>query len=60
MPDPEPMAGAVAARRAPDLVCGGRYAFALLRTEEGRRLGEVVVGKEWRRLPERPAASVVD
>lgn len=45
---------------APDFVCRGRCAFALLRTEEGRRLGEVVVREKWRRLPERRAAPVVD
>ncbi|MFG2352888.1 nuclear transport factor 2 family protein [Streptomyces sp. NPDC048521] len=36
---------------APDLVCGGRYDFALLRTPEGWRLREVVVHEKWRRLP---------
>ncbi|MFC9929082.1 nuclear transport factor 2 family protein [Streptomyces sp. NPDC127190] len=41
---------------APDLVCGGRYAFALLRTAEGWRLREVVVQEKWRRLPDRGAA----
>ncbi|MFR0354028.1 nuclear transport factor 2 family protein [Streptomyces sediminimaris] len=44
---------------APDLVCGGRYAFGLLRTREGWRLTEVVVAEKWRRLPgpeEAPAA----
>ncbi|KOV57304.1 nuclear transport factor 2 family protein [Streptomyces sp. MMG1121] len=34
----------------PDLVCGGRYDFALLRTAEGWRLREVVVHEKWRRL----------
>jgi hypothetical protein len=38
---------------APDLVCGGRYDFALLRTSEGWRLHEVVVHEKWRRLPPR-------
>ncbi|MFI1167361.1 nuclear transport factor 2 family protein [Streptomyces sp. NPDC020801] len=37
---------------APDFMCGGRYAFALLRTDEGWRLREVVVAEKWRRLPE--------
>ncbi|MFI1568460.1 nuclear transport factor 2 family protein [Streptomyces sp. NPDC020490] len=41
---------------APDLVCGGRYDFALLRTSDGWRLTEVVVREKWRRLPARPAA----
>ncbi|MEU0006048.1 nuclear transport factor 2 family protein [Streptomyces sp. NPDC006314] len=36
---------------APDLVCGGRYDFALLRAPEGWRLREVVVHEKWRRLP---------
>lgn len=39
---------------APDLVCGGRYAFALLRTPDGWRLREVVVQEKWRRLPSAP------
>ncbi|MET9395574.1 nuclear transport factor 2 family protein, partial [Streptomyces sp. NPDC006624] len=29
----------------------GRYAFALLRTEDGWRLSEVTVREKWRRLP---------
>lgn len=37
---------------APDFVCGGRYAFALLRTDDGWRLREVVVEEKWRRLPD--------
>ncbi|MFF4585834.1 nuclear transport factor 2 family protein [Streptomyces sp. NPDC001388] len=36
---------------APDFVCGGRYAFGLLRTHDGWRLREVVVEEKWRRLP---------
>ncbi|MGW8700855.1 nuclear transport factor 2 family protein [Streptomyces eurythermus] len=36
---------------APDLVCGGRYDFGLLRTPDGWRLREVVVHEKWRRLP---------
>lgn len=38
---------------APDFVCGGRYAFGLLRTSDGWRLREVVVQEKWRRMPER-------
>ncbi|MEV7346012.1 nuclear transport factor 2 family protein [Streptomyces sp. NPDC093544] len=34
---------------APDFVCGGRYAFALVRTYDGWRLREVVVQEKWRR-----------
>ncbi|MFC9510376.1 nuclear transport factor 2 family protein [Streptomyces sp. NPDC057002] len=44
---------------APDFVCGGRYAFALLRTADGWRLSAVVVQEKWRRLPERQKAPVV-
>lgn len=36
---------------APDFICGGRYAFALLRTYDGWRVREVVVQEKWRRLP---------
>ncbi|MFE1287250.1 nuclear transport factor 2 family protein [Streptomyces sp. NPDC058751] len=36
---------------APDLVCGGRYAFGLLRTGDGWRLRQVVVQEKWRRAP---------
>ncbi|WP_405875058.1 MULTISPECIES: nuclear transport factor 2 family protein [unclassified Streptomyces] len=45
---------------APDFVCGGRYAFGLLRTHDGWRLREVVVQEKWRRLPEPHAAPVAD
>lgn len=45
---------------APDFVCGGRYAFGLLRTHDGWRLSEVVVQEKWRRLPEPHAASAAD
>ncbi|MFF1282561.1 nuclear transport factor 2 family protein [Streptomyces sp. NPDC058299] len=43
---------------APDLVSGGRYEFALLRTREGWRLCEAVVHEKWRRPPtgEAPAS----
>lgn len=34
---------------APDFVCGGRYSFALLRTDDGWRLRGVVVEEKWRR-----------
>ncbi|MFJ4820524.1 nuclear transport factor 2 family protein [Streptomyces sp. NPDC088801] len=34
----------------PDFVCGGRYAVAALRTDDGWRLSEVVVREKWRRL----------
>ncbi|EGX56991.1 hypothetical protein SZN_24970 [Streptomyces zinciresistens K42] len=42
---------------APDLVCGGRYAFGLLRTGDGWRLSEVVIREKWRRLPGRTGAA---
>jgi len=45
---------------APDFVCGGRYAFGLLRTDDGWRLTEVVVAEKWRRLPERRPEAVVN
>ncbi|MGY0066048.1 nuclear transport factor 2 family protein [Streptomyces sp. QTS137] len=44
---------------SPDVVCGGRYAFGMLRTDEGWRLSEVIVREKWRRLSARPAAPVV-
>jgi len=37
----------------PDFVCGGRYGFGLLRTDDGWRLREVVVQEKWRRDVER-------
>ncbi|MET8858168.1 nuclear transport factor 2 family protein [Streptomyces sp. NPDC004579] len=37
---------------APDLVCGGRYAFGLLRTGDGWRLRQVTVQEKWRRMPQ--------
>ncbi|MFF0433424.1 nuclear transport factor 2 family protein [Streptomyces sp. NPDC004327] len=33
-----------------DFVCGGRYAFALRRTDAGWRLRSVVVEEKWRRM----------
>ncbi|MFF1740784.1 nuclear transport factor 2 family protein [Streptomyces mirabilis] len=45
---------------APDFVCGGRYAFGLVRTDLGWRLREVVVQEKWRRAPQpggEPAAT---
>ncbi|MFJ8594118.1 nuclear transport factor 2 family protein [Streptomyces sp. NPDC093598] len=44
---------------SPDFVCGGRYGFAVLRTDDGWRLSEVVVREKWRRLPEPRTAPVV-
>jgi hypothetical protein len=48
------------ASTAPDFVCGGRYAFTLLRTEDGWRLREVVVQEKWRRLPDPRPAPVIN
>ncbi|WP_043668092.1 nuclear transport factor 2 family protein [Streptomyces xylophagus] len=45
---------------SPDFVCGGRYAFGLLRTYDGWRLTEVVVEEKWRRLPERRPEAVIN
>jgi hypothetical protein len=45
---------------APDFVCGGRYAFALLRTDDGWRLSEVVVQEKWRRPPDPRPAPVIN
>ncbi|MGW2516287.1 nuclear transport factor 2 family protein [Streptomyces sp. NPDC001617] len=45
---------------APDFVCGGRYAFGLLRTYDGWRVREVVVQEKWRQLPGRRPAPVTD
>lgn len=46
-----------AASTAPDFVCGGRYAFALLRTHGGWRLREVAVREKWRRVRDRRHAT---
>ncbi|MFF0014809.1 nuclear transport factor 2 family protein [Streptomyces sp. NPDC005374] len=48
------------ASTAPDFVCGGRYAFAALRTDAGWRLREVVVQEKWRRLPDPAPAPVIN
>ncbi|MFF4395376.1 nuclear transport factor 2 family protein [Streptomyces sp. NPDC001480] len=54
--NPMRFAGGAGGSTVPDLVCGGRYTFALLRTADGWRLREVVVQEKWRRLPDpRPA-----
>ncbi|MET8080533.1 nuclear transport factor 2 family protein [Streptomyces sp. NPDC005303] len=45
---------------APDFVCGGRYAFTLLRTDDGWRLHEVVVREKWRRLPDPRPTPVIN
>ncbi|MET7983503.1 MULTISPECIES: nuclear transport factor 2 family protein [unclassified Streptomyces] len=50
--NPMRFAGQDGGSTAPDLVCGGRYAFGLLRTEDGWRLRQVVVQEKWRRMPQ--------
>ncbi|MFI9151265.1 nuclear transport factor 2 family protein [Streptomyces sp. NPDC053367] len=45
---------------APELVCGGRCVFTLVRTDDGWRLREVIVREKWRRLPDRVAAPVIN
>ncbi|MDT0468202.1 nuclear transport factor 2 family protein [Streptomyces gibsoniae] len=52
----EPLAGTATddGPSAPDFVCGGRYAFSFLRTEDGWRLHQVVVQEKWRSLPGQP------
>ncbi|WP_369239775.1 nuclear transport factor 2 family protein [Streptomyces sp. R21] len=52
--NPMRFAGHDAASTAPDFVCGGRYAFGLLRTDEGWRLRAVVVQEKWRRTAQHP------
>ena len=49
--NPMRLTGNGGAPAAPDFVCGGRYAFALLRTDVGWRLREVVVQEKWRQAP---------
>jgi hypothetical protein len=58
--NPMRLAGDGGSSAAPDFVCGGRYAFGLLRTYDGWRLREVVVQEKWRRLPDRHQAPVID
>ncbi|MGD6746871.1 nuclear transport factor 2 family protein [Streptomyces sp. BH106] len=41
---------------APDFICGGRYAFDLVRTPAGWRLHRVTVYEKWRRVPQRAVA----
>ncbi|MFJ4715198.1 nuclear transport factor 2 family protein [Streptomyces sp. NPDC088785] len=43
---------------APDFVCGGRYAFGLVRTPAGWRMHRVTVHEKWRRAPRSSAAAV--
>ncbi|MEU0969289.1 nuclear transport factor 2 family protein [Streptomyces sp. NPDC005917] len=48
------------ASTAPHFVCGGRYAFAFLRTRDGWRLRQVAVEEKWRRMSDQRAAAVPD
>ncbi|MFE2534803.1 nuclear transport factor 2 family protein [Streptomyces sp. NPDC059371] len=50
--NPMRFAGQEGDSTAPDLVCGGRYAFSLLRTGDGWRLRQVTVQEKWRRTPQ--------
>ncbi|MFJ8783484.1 MULTISPECIES: nuclear transport factor 2 family protein [unclassified Streptomyces] len=58
--NPMRLADGDTASTAPDFVCGGRYAFALLRTDDGWRLREVVVQEKWRRLPDPRPVPVIN
>jgi hypothetical protein len=58
--NPMRLADGGTASTAPDFVCGGRYAFALLRTDDGWRLREVVVQEKWRRLPDPRPTPVIN
>ncbi|MFE2041173.1 nuclear transport factor 2 family protein [Streptomyces sp. NPDC059477] len=49
--NPMATAGADGGSAVPDFVCGGRYAFGLVRTADGWRLRHVAVREKWRRLP---------
>ncbi|MFF4350025.1 nuclear transport factor 2 family protein [Streptomyces sp. NPDC001530] len=50
--NPMRFAGHDGGSTAPDFVCGGRYAFGLLRTDDGWRLRQVTVQEKWRRTPQ--------
>ncbi|MFE7977366.1 nuclear transport factor 2 family protein [Streptomyces shenzhenensis] len=58
--NPMRLAGGDGASTAPDFVCGGRYAFGLLRTPDGWRLRAVVVDEKWRRLPDPRPTPLID
>lgn len=45
---------------APDFMCGGRYAFTTLRTQQGWRLRQVTVREKWRQVTERSRARASD
>ncbi|MEV0979041.1 nuclear transport factor 2 family protein [Streptomyces sp. NPDC049915] len=47
--NPMRRAGTQDAPSAPDFVCGGRYVFGVLRTDDGWRLHRVAVQEKWRR-----------
>jgi len=58
--NPMRFAGHDGGSTAPDFVCGGRYAFGLVRTDDGWRLRHVVVQEKWRHTPQtrhEPAAT---
>ncbi|MFF2848175.1 nuclear transport factor 2 family protein [Streptomyces sp. NPDC058001] len=55
--NPMRFAGGDNTSTAPDFVCGGRYAFTLVRTGAGWRFSQVVVQEKWRRTQATPAPS---
>lgn len=54
--NPMRFAGHDSESTALDFLCGGRYAFTLVRTDEGWRLREVVVHEKWRHSSDRQPA----
>ncbi|MET7699423.1 MULTISPECIES: nuclear transport factor 2 family protein [unclassified Streptomyces] len=50
--NPMRFAGHDGGSTTPDFVCGGRYTFGLLRTDDGWRLRAVVVEEKWRLAPQ--------
>lgn len=50
--NPMRFAGHDGGSTTPDFVCGGRYAFGLLRTDDGWRLRAVLVEEKWRLTPQ--------
>ncbi|MET8689364.1 nuclear transport factor 2 family protein [Streptomyces sp. NPDC004732] len=54
-PAGEAAAGEREPSTAPDFICGGRYAFTLVRTHNGWRLRQVVVTEKWRQMAGLPS-----
>ncbi|WP_030776805.1 nuclear transport factor 2 family protein [Streptomyces sp. NRRL S-920] len=57
--DPDDAVGP-GASTAPDFICGGRYAFSLVRTSSGWRMRAVAVREKWRRGGDRPRSTPAD